>query len=80
MRQRGAGALLFTSRFGGLLSVREYLKHLDGRYGNTCAGTEDSCDARFVKEVIVLSGDYTAGSHEDVLAAEFLEAPRLPAG
>ncbi len=49
------------------------LKHLDCRNRNAGTGAEDCGDTCLVKEIIVLSGNNTAGSHHDVLAAEFLE-------
>ena len=45
------------------------LEHLDGAYGNTCAGAEDGGNACRVEEVVVLSRYHTAGSYEDILAA-----------
>ena len=50
----------------------EQFEHLYGRGGDTCAGAEDGCDAGLVEEVIVLSGDYTAGGDHDVFAAELI--------
>ncbi len=61
------------------ISVRLFLafekfKHLDCRDGDTCAGAEDGCNSRFVKEVIVLSGDNATGGHEDVFTSELLSS------
>ena len=53
-----------------LLFFVEDFKHLDRRCRNTRTGTEDSGYTGFVKEVIVLSGNDTAGCHHDILAAE----------
>ena len=60
-------------RIRGELFFVEYLKHLDGRQRDTCAGAEDGGYAGLVEEVVVLSGNHTACSNEDILAAKFLE-------
>ena len=51
----------------------EDFKHLYGRYGNTCTGAEDCCNTCLVKEVVVLSGDYTTGGYDDILTTKLLE-------
>lgn len=56
----------------GLLGFEE-LKHLDSALGNTGTGAEDGSHAGFVEEVVVLGGDHTTGSNEDILTAELLE-------
>lgn len=51
----------------------ENLKHLDSGQRNSCAGTEDSRYACLVEEVVVLSGDNTAGSDKDIFTTKFLK-------
>ena len=51
----------------------ENLNHADGRHGDAGAGAEDGGNACLVEEIVVLGGDYAAGSHDDILAAQLLE-------
>ena len=44
--------------------------------GDSCTRAEDGSYTGFVKEVIVLCGDNTAGSYHDVFTAEFLSVLR----
>ncbi len=65
-----------TGEPGGMLFFRlfvENFKHLDSGQRNSCAGTEDSCYASLVEEIVVLSGDNAARSDKDIFATKFLE-------
>ena len=67
MAVRGRKEYLF------LFFVQNDFHHLVGCFGNRRTGTEDSCYACLLKEVVVLCGNHTAGNDHDVLAAQFLQ-------
>ena len=60
--------LPFAVREFELLLHQELHYHLS-RIGDRCTGAEDGGDTGFVEEVVVLRGDDTTGSDEDILTA-----------
>ncbi len=57
----------------GLFLTQEDVHDFAGSLGYGSTGAEDGGDASLVEEVVVLSGDDTAGDDHDILATQLLE-------